>query len=208
MVRLLLVEDHHLVRRGMCALLDEIGAYEIVTEVHHYSEIISAIEHHSPDVVLLDLYLPDGNTLDLIQTIRHLPNQPRVLILSMQDDAYTVQMVLNHGADGFLSKRSVKQELQKAIDTVWTEGHFLCEHAKSALAAVNGNFAFGDPISSRELEVLELIIAGKTTREIAEELIISNKTVEKHRGHLMRKLGVQNMAELITTAHQRQLVQK
>ncbi len=206
MLRLLLVEDHHLVRRGMCALLNEVGHYEIVGEVDNCAELIPLAQSHTPDVVLLDLSLPDGNTLDLIQPIRTTVSNPRVLVLSMQDDAYTVQSALQHGANGFLSKRSVQNELKQAIEMVWQKGSFLCHHAQSALSSVDDNPTFGDPITEREQEVLRCILDGMTTREIADQLEISMKTVEKHRAHLMRKLGVQNMVELITTAHQRQLV--
>ena len=201
---LVLVDDHALVRRGLAALLASDGRYQVVGEASNGEMALELIAKHKPSVVLLDLSMPKLDGLGTLRRLRKLPTRPRVLVLSMYDDDQFVAQALSDGADGYLLKDALDDELFEALDAVVSGHRYLAggiNQTRLAAVAIEPS-----ELTSREREVLQLIADGQTTSEAAARLAISPHTATRHRANLMRKLGVHNQAELVRTAVQRGLI--
>ncbi len=195
MIRVLLADDHHLVRQGLCAFLEKAGDIEVVGEAADGHEALTLVERFLPDVLVLDIAMPHLNGVDVVERLRSLGVKTRTLILSMYADETLVRRALRNGAKGYLLKRAVSAELLLAVRAVSRGDTFLSPEVAgpvvSSLVDAPSRLAdLGplDQLTSREREVLQLIAEGHTNREIATHLHLSEKTVEKHRGHLMAKL--------------------
>jgi DNA-binding NarL/FixJ family response regulator len=200
----LLVDDHALVRRGMASLLASDGRYQVIAEASNGEMALEMIAQHRPTLVLLDLSMPKLDGLGTLRRLRKMPRRPRVLVLSMYDDDQFVAQAMSDGADGYLLKDAMDDELFEAMDAVIAGQKYLA-------AGINqvrlGNVSVqSSDLTSREREVLQLIADGQTTSQAAETLAISPHTATRHRANLMRKLGVHNQAELVRTAVQRGLI--
>lgn len=200
----LLVDDHALVRRGMASLLASDGRYQVVAEASNGEMALDLIEKHKPTLVLLDLSMPKLDGLGTLRRLRKLPRRPRVLVLSMYDDDQFVAQAMSDGADGYLLKDAMDDELFEALDAV-VAGHRYLAAGINQVRLGNVSVQSSD-LTSREREVLQLIADGQTTSQAAETLAISPHTATRHRANLMRKLGVHNQAELVRTAVQRGLI--
>jgi DNA-binding NarL/FixJ family response regulator len=200
----LLVDDHALVRRGMASLLASDGRYQVVAEASNGEMALELIAKHKPTVVLLDLSMPKLDGLGTLRRLRKMPRRPRVLVLSMYDDDQFVAQAMSDGADGYLLKDAMDDELFEALDAVVT-GHRYLASGINQVRLGNVSIQSSD-LTSREREVLQLIADGQTTSQAAERLAISPHTATRHRANLMRKLGVHNQAELVRTAVQRGLI--
>lgn len=202
--RVMLVDDHALVRRGLAALLRTDGRFRVVGESGSGSEALEQIGELRPDIVLLDMAMPGMDGLETLRRLALRPTRPRVLVISMYDEVHFVSQALLEGADGYLLKGSMDNELFLAIETVMRGQRYVA----SSLDRARVHEATQRPatLTSREHEVLQLIAEGYTTGEVAERLSISPHTATRHRANLMQKLNVHNQVELVRVAAERGLI--
>lgn len=203
-VRVLLADDHTVVRRGLRKILETASEIDVVGEVADGPAAVMAVRTHCPDVVLMDVTMPGLNGIEATRQIGETMPSTRVLILSMHDDEQYVQQSLAAGAKGYLLKDVDDQHLVEAIMTVSRGETYLSATMHGAASAGSGR-SF-DALSPREREVLCLIGAGLTNRAAAEQLGLSIHTVDTHRKHLMEKLGLHSTAELVRYATCHRLV--
>jgi DNA-binding NarL/FixJ family response regulator len=212
MIRVLIAEDHHLVRQGIRALLEKAEDIEVVGEARDGQEAVELVERLSPDVVVMDLAMPRMNGNQATERIhaQHIPTQ--VVILSMYSDETLVRQALRSGAKGYLLKHSVTEELLLAVRAACRGETFLSSAVSGTLlqTAINQPEASEvdpfDRLSSREKQVLKLVAEGRTNNAIAQIMNVSVKTVEKHRSSLMSKLTVHDMAGLVRIAMKHGLI--
>jgi DNA-binding NarL/FixJ family response regulator len=200
MIRILVAEDHHLVREGICKLLREAGDLEIVGEADNGVETVRLTQLLRPDVLVLDVVMPQMDGLESLKRVKALKPSPQVVMLSMHGDLPTVQQALQSGAVGYVLKQSVGDELIAAVRAASRGSVYLSAGvAKVVTQNLVGTQSVNplDRLSPREREIVEMIVAGCSTREIAELLHTSVKTVEKQRRDAMRKLQVDNVASLV-----------
>jgi DNA-binding NarL/FixJ family response regulator len=207
MLRVVIADDHHLVRQGIRALLEKAGDIEVVGEAANGQEALDLVAQLLPDVLVLDIAMPHLNGVEAVGRLRSLGVKTQALILSMYTDDTLVRQALKNGAKGYLLKRAVSDELLLAVRAVGRGDTFLSpEVAGPVVSALVGaplrsaDLGPLDQLTSREREVLQLIAEGHTNREIAGHLDLSEKTVEKHRGHLMAKLQTHDTAGLVRFA--------
>jgi DNA-binding NarL/FixJ family response regulator len=207
MIRILIAEDHHLVRQGIRALLEKSNDIQVVGEAQDGQEAVEQATLLKPDVIVMDLSMPRLNGTQATEQIRaaHLPSQ--VVMLSMYSDDTLVRQALRCGAKGYLLKRSVAEELLLAVHAAARGEIFLSSAISGAiLASVLAQTSPAeeqspfDSLSAREKQVLKLVAEGNTNNAIAQEMEISVKTVEKHRTNLMTKLDVHDTAGLVRLA--------
>ena len=213
MITIALVDDHHLVRQGLRALLEDEPDFEIIGEASDRETAIQLVEHSKPAILVLDLML-NGN-LDVIEVVHHLNKrspETGIIILSMYDNERYILESLKAGAKSYVLKGSNAEELIRAIHEV-SAGHLYLGLPISQRAITTfvhqsqaNDFDTYDTLTNREREVLHMVAQGYTNTEISAKLFISPRTVEVHRANMMRKLGLQNHAHLIQYALQRKLL--
>ena len=196
-MRIVLVDDHAVVRGGVRLLLQAHPDLRVVAESSSASESLAVVRTHRPDIVLLDLYLQGRSGLDLIGDYLAVAPGSRVVVLSMRVDSSTVRRAFAAGASGYVPKRARDDELVAALRAV--AGGEL--HVHPTLGAVLASAGAGaDGLTEREEEVLRQLALGHTNQEIAAALTISVRTVEMHRSHVLRKLNLQTRAQLVEYA--------
>jgi DNA-binding NarL/FixJ family response regulator len=208
MIRILLAEDHHIVRQGVRAILERQSDFVIVGEIAEGTQVFDMVESLGPDVLVADVMMPGLSGLEIARIVGERHPQTKVIILSMYaNEAYVLQALRNHAA-GYVLKDAGATELVQAIRQV-AQGHrFLSSQLADKAIDSYLNAAQGEPLSpfeqltSREREVLHLVAEGLSSREIAEMLSISPRTVESHRANVMDKLDLHNQTELIRYALQ------
>lgn len=214
MTSIVLAEDHVIVREGFRAILSAEPDLCIVGEAGDGLEAYRLVLAHRPDILIADLMMPGLNGLEVIRRVRHEVPQTRCIVLSMHDQEAYVTEALRNGATAYILKDSGAAELKKAVRAV-LRGHCylgppLSERdVASYVQAAQEDEGLGDPyemLTNREREVLHLTAEGMTSREVAERLSISPRTVEKHRDNLMRKLDVHSQVDLIRYAVRRGIV--
>lgn len=206
-VRVVLAEDHLIVREGLRALLDARDDVEVVAEADNGQDAVTAAKEHRPNVVVMDLNMPGLNGVDATKAIRESLPGTHVLILSMYSTEEHVRPAIRAGAEGYLLKGSGLSDLVAAIKAVAAGNAFFSPQvAKIVLddsrrAARTGvNERAGSDLTPRERQVLKLVAEGRSSPEIARELDLSVKTVEGHRGRIMAKLDTRNVAGLVRHA--------
>jgi DNA-binding NarL/FixJ family response regulator len=209
-IRVLLADDHSLVRQGFRRILEDESDVEVVGEAGGGAEAIELDRKLEPDVVVLDMSMPEINGLHAaIEILRHRPER-RILILSMYDGAQYVRNALAAGVRGYILKNALETDLLLAVRTVANGGQFLSPELVSAITSPPGEDADADErfsqLSAREIQVLRLIALGRSNKEIAELLGVSANTVAVHRTNLMARLGVHKAAELVLIAVKKGLV--
>ena len=202
-IKVLLVDDHSLVRHGFRRMLEDEPGIEVVGEACDGYEAIAAAEQSRPDVVVMDFALPSMNGAVATRNILKVSPDTRVLILSMHSEPAYVRTCLEAGARGYLLKNAMDLELVEAVKQVAAGGEFL--DARLGLPAPSQ--PEGTPVlTTRELEVLQLIVHGKSNKDIATVLGLSANTVAVHRANIMQTLGIHNTAELVVYAIRNGLV--
>jgi len=197
-VRVLIADDHALVRSGLRVLLEAQPDIEVVGEAEDGAVAVSQSLKLQPDVVILDLTMPGRNGINAIEDLRRQCPASKVVVLTMHDDEAYVRLAHLAGASGFVLKKSLANELIHAIQTVHAGGtHF--PNVELPNPGKRGQTPL-DLITDREREILSLIAHGHTTNEIATRLHLSNKTVETHRSHINEKLGLHTRADLVRFA--------
>ncbi len=205
MIRIVVVDDHHLVREGICKLLEEGDDLQVVGEADNGTDAVHLTELLHPDVLVLDVSMSQLNGLETLEQVKALESCPQVVMLSMYADVGLVQQALQLGAAGYVLKQSVAGELLTAVRAAGQGGVYLSSGVSHVLSQgffENHSPNMLDRLSPREREVAGLIVAGRSTREIADLLHSSIKTVEKQRRDAMRKLEVDNVASLVRVCMQ------
>jgi DNA-binding NarL/FixJ family response regulator len=206
--RLLLIDDHPIMRYGLAQLVADEEGLEIVGQAGTAREGLEAVGRIQPDLAVIDLTLPDKNGLELLKDIHAMHPGIQCLVLSMHDEAMYAERALRAGARGYLMKEVAAEQFIHAVQKVLAGGIYLSEAMASRMLeqAVSGRaraVSTGmDLLSDRELEVMEFIGSGKATKIIAEQMGISTRTVEAHRAHIKEKLGLTDGAELVRYAVQ------
>lgn len=203
-LRIALADDHNLVRSGLAAILNQEGRFEVVAEAINGYDALEKLKNIPCDLLIADLAMPRLGGIELIQMLRDQEAKFKILVLSMYDDVQFVVRAIKAGANGYLLKHALDDELFRAIDAVMAGRTYISELIDAS--ALRECQAEETTLTSRELEVLKLISDGLSTPEIAELLQISPNTAVRHRANLMRKLNVHNRVELIHAALNRGLI--
>ncbi|MHA3737508.1 response regulator [Pseudomonas sp. Eth.TT006] len=211
---LLLVDDHSLIRAGVRALVLDIPGYAVVGEASDGSQLLEMVEQLSPDIVLLDISMKETGGLEALQRLKRVRPQSKVLILSMHTDPALIMQALESGAHGYLLKDTTATELEHALEALRNNERYLSPaiaHTviNQALTRTQKNqpeVADSHNLTARQLEILRLIVRGKSTREIANGLGLSIKTVETHRSQIMKRLQIYDVAGLVLFAVREQII--
>ena len=202
-IRVLVVDDHAVVRAGLRRVLDAESDIETVGEAANADRAVFEAIEHKPDVVLMDVMMPGKSGIEGMPALLQAVPDAKVLILSMQDDPRYVQEAFDAGASGYVLKEAADTEVVAAVRAVAGGEHYVHPALGARLveaAAAERKRAEVDPLSEREREVLRLLALGHTNQEIAKMLYISVRTAETHRAHIMQKLGLSSRAELVRYA--------
>ncbi len=210
MIRILLADDHSIVRDGLRRIVEEDGAMTVVAEASYGLEAIHKVAASRPDVAVVDISMPGLDGLEVVSRLRESNPRLPVLILTMHEEAQYVVRAIEAGAMGYLTKQSAPEQLVTAIRRIHDGHRYITDEATEALALRIAKGARAktplDSLSMRELQVLRRLGMGHTNREIASAYNISIKTVDTYRARLLKKLNLRNNAELIRFALQNNLI--
>lgn len=204
-VRIVIVDDHPLIRRGFQAAISEREEYEVVSMVGTVNEGRQAISEHRPELAVVDLGLPDGNGIELISHVKHHVPETKVLVSSMRDERVFATRCIKEGASGFIPKEESDTELIQAIEQIAGGGVYLSDRVtqvddEDVAEAFPPPFSSLRSLSARELLVFEMIGSGISTTSIADRLSIRPKTVDSYRERIKGKLRLENMTDLLRHA--------
>ena len=212
-LRVLVADDHEVVRQGLRAILEGQPGWEICGEASSGQEAITRANELRPDVVVLDFSMPDMNGLEATRQIRRMLPDTKVLVLTMHDSERLAREFLKAGARGFILKADAGRVLVEAVRNMSRHEPFFTSKVASALPnsypqsqRLRGE-TVNDPLTVREREIVHLLAEGKVSKEIAEWLNISVHTVETHRSNIMQKLGVHTVGELVAYAFRNRIVE-
>jgi DNA-binding NarL/FixJ family response regulator len=200
MTRILIVDDHPLVRAGFAQLIGDCADLEVCGEAGDMAEALRQIDATSPDLAIIDLSLAGGSGLDLIKRVRSRNRDILMLVASMHDETLYAERVLAAGARGYINKQEAQDSIIRAIRQVLSGKVYLSQQMTdrllSGMVDSNGEKRDIDSLSNRELQVFELIGEGVSSSQIAEQLNLSIKTIETHQAHIKKKLGLGSAHEL------------
>jgi DNA-binding NarL/FixJ family response regulator len=199
MIRVLLVDDHELLRAGLRSRLEREDGIVVAGEADSAERAVLMARSLQPDLILLDLLLPRKSGYDVIPELKEVAPDAKVLIVSSQSAPSSVRRALSAGAAGYLPKRSSDRELVTAIKLVAEGSGYVEPDLGARLVTPNGSPAL-EPLSERERDIIHLLALGYTNQEIGKKLFISVRTVDTHRAHIMRKLRLDTRAELVMFA--------
>ncbi|MFY9688784.1 MAG: response regulator transcription factor [Candidatus Acidiferrales bacterium] len=214
-VRILIVDDHDLMRRGIKALLQSHAGWEVVGEAHTGREAVTKAEELKPDVVILDISMPDLNGIEAARRIRKSSPNTEVLILSVHYSDQLIRDILEAGVRGYIVKSDSDRDLVIAVETLANHKPFFTPRATEVIlsnfnGARPGNDlpeSVRDRLTSREREIVQLLAEGKSSKEVASSLGISVKTAETHRANIMRKLQLHTVTDLVRYAVRNQIIE-
>ena len=206
MIRIVVVDDHPIVRQGLVSTLDDEEDFEVVGEASSAEDALAVLARTRPDLILLDLELPGMSGIDAIPRLREISPQTRVLVFTASDTDERVLSAVRSGAGGYLLKGVAVSEITSAIRTVAAGGTALAPSAAGRLANAIRTPRGAGPLTAREREVLHLVAQGLPGKQIAVSLGISERTVKFHTASLIRKLGADNRAQAVALAAQRGLL--
>jgi DNA-binding NarL/FixJ family response regulator len=201
-IRVLVVDDHQIVRKGLVALINTEPGLQVVAEAANGRQAIELFRQHRPDITLMDLRLPELGGVEATKAIRQIAPTARIIVLTTFDGDEDIYRALQAGAQSYLLKGMSFDELLEAIRTV----HAGARRIPPAVAERLAERMAGQELTGRELQVLELIVKGRSNKEISTDLSISEATVKSHINSLLGKLGVSDRTQAATTALQRGLV--
>ena len=212
-IKVLLADDHTIVRKGLLSLLLDHEDIDVVGEAHDGRDAIKQVEQLQPDVVVMDITMPLLNGLEATRQIKHRWPNIQVVILTVHTAEEYIFRILQTGASGYVVKQAAPSELIMAIHAAHAGESFLSPSisqtviqeyiTRARLTSCEDSF---DTLTERECEIIQLLAEGHTSRDIAEMLVISIKTVETHRGNLMRKLSIDNLADLTKYAFRKGII--
>ena len=209
-IRVLLVDDHAVVRSGLRRILEAEDDIEVVAEAENGERAVFEAIAARPDVVVMDLVMPVKSGIEAMPAVRQAVPQAKLLVLSMQDDPRYIREAFESGAAGYVLKEAADSEVVGAVRAVCRGEQYVHPALGARLVAAEAaerRRAAADPLSDREREVLRLLALGHTNQEIAEMLFISVRTAETHRAHIMQKLGLSSRAELVRYALDHALIE-
>ena len=204
--KVVLVDDHHLVRAGLRALLDDLGDYEVVAEGADGNEVIGLIEQTCPDVVVLDIAMKHKSGLDALTDVKALHPELPVILLTMHNTSDYLQTAIERGAHAYLLKDSAEVELELALEAVLrNEVYISPKLSEQILETISPTKQQVDLqpaklLTPRQTEILKMLADGKGTKEIAYDLGLSVKTIESHRSQIMERLQIRDLASLVRYA--------
>ena len=211
MIKVLLADDHSIVREGLRRIVEESGDLEVVAEAADGREALKQVAELAPDVAVVDISMPGIDGLEVVSRLKDTHPGLPVLILTMHEEAQYIVRAIEAGAMGYLTQQSAPEQLVTAIRRVYSGQRYITDDATEALAL---RIARGtrdktplDSLSMRELQVLRRLAMGHTNREIAQAYSLSIKTVDTYRARLLKKLDLRNNAELIRFALQNRLIE-
>ena len=212
-LRILVADDHEVVRRGLCSLLKSHPGWEVCAEASDGREAVEKVKQIKPDVVILDIGMPNLNGLAATRQIVHNDERQRVIILTVTDSEQVIREVLAAGARGFVLKSDAARDLITAVEAIEKNRTFFTSRVGQIV--LTGYLKNGQPqaeptlptLTPREREVVQLLAEGKSTKEVASVLNLSTKTAETHRSNIMRKLGIHSVSELVLYAVRNNIVQ-
>ena len=211
MIRVLLADDHSIVREGLRRIVEESGDIEVIAEASDGREAVLAVRREKPDVAVIDISMPVLDGLEVIAQIKSENPDVPILVLTMHEEHQYVVRAIETGAMGYITKQSAPEQLVKAIRKVRSGSLYLTDEAAEALAlrVAKGRTVQSplETLSTRELQVLRRLALGNTNREIAEAYHISIKTVDTYRFRLLKKLKLRNNADLSRFAIQNNLIE-
>lgn len=201
-IRILIVDDHPVVREGLAAMIDRRPDMTVIAQAENGREALTAFTNHLPDVTLIDLQMPEMGGVEVIRTLRIPHPNARFVVLTTFDGDEDIYRALEAGAMAYLLKDTPREELLDAIRTVYAGGKSI----PSEVAAKLTERMFSPELTERELDVLKLIVAGNSNKEIGEALFITEGTVKVHVQAILGKLGVSDRTQAVTTALKRGIV--
>ncbi len=215
-LRILIADDHELVRRGLVALLQSHEGWEICAEAKDGREAVEKSRQHKPDVVILDVGMPNLNGLAATRQLMQQDTELKVIVLTITDSDQVIREALDAGARGFVLKSDAARDLVTAVEAVQRNRMFFTPRVNDMVLAgfldrrENGA-AFESPklpkLTPREREVIQLLAEGKSSKEVASLLNLSTKTAETHRSNIMRKLGIHSIRDLVVYAVKNDIIQ-
>lgn len=210
-MKIILVDDHSIIRDGLRSLLEKQPNMEIIAEADNGIHAVNMANQFSPDIMIMDIGLPDLNGVDATRKIINENPMIKVIGLSINSDRWSLEKMIKAGASGYVLKNCAFEELVMAVQSVMENNFYLCTDLSRMLVndyidKVRNTSTLKETLSTREQEVLQLMAEGKTAIEIASCLTISKKTVEVHRSQIYHKLGISNLASLIKYAIREGLV--
>lgn len=211
-IKILLADDHKIVRDGIKLMLESQAGIDVVAEAESGMDVLKKLEHQMVDMIVMDINMPEMDGITATRTIKEKYPDLKVLALTMSNDDLHIRQMIQAGASGYIMKSAGRNELKEAILTIMDGKHYFSDEATQSimmdLVKGKGKSSSPDPIhiTDRELEILELIVQEYTNQEIAEKLYISSRTVDAHRRNLLQKTGARNTAGLVKYAFQHNVV--
>ena len=204
--KVLLADDHEIMRNGLRSLLEKKSNLEVVAEASNGQQTIELTQKLNPDIVILDISMPQLNGVEAARQIKKIDGDIKIIILSVHSDKRFVKEMLKIGVDGYLLKDNAFQDLLNAIETISVNKKYLCPGVTEGLIQqylhqeISEADSIFEALSKRERQVLQLLVEGRTTKQIATNISVSVKTVETHRKNIMTKLNIHNVPELVKYA--------
>ncbi|MGV8050776.1 MAG: response regulator [Anaerolineaceae bacterium] len=210
MIKVLLVDDHHIVRAGLRRIVEESGTMQVIAEASDGKDAVKKILEKSPDVAVIDILMPGMDGLEVVRQVQNYRPDLPIIMLTMHDEEQYVVRALEAGAMGYITKKSAPEQLVNAIEKVYMGKRYLPDEISELLAlrlarGVRGKTPL-DSLSTRELQVLKCLALGQTNREISNAYNISIKTVDTYRLRVLKKLSLRNNADISRFAIQNALI--
>lgn len=205
MIRIVLADDHAIMRGGLKEVLARVPEFELIGEATNGNELLGLLRQKMPDVLLTDLSMPGLSGYDLIESIKSFHPMLRILVLTMHNDPQMATRIIKLGAEGYLTKDRSPAELIAAIRKVADGGKCIDQTLAEKILFNSSSETLHSQLSNRELDVLRLLLKGDSVNHISEQLCISNKTVSSHKSTILRKMGMSSTTELVRYAMQHEL---
>ncbi len=209
-VKIIIADDHALIRNGIKTMLSRNAEYKIVAEAENGKQLIELATKLLPDVILADISMPEVNGFEALSELKSLLPDIRIILLTMHEEPEYIIKAARSGANGYLLKNVDYEELHRAIETILTGQKYFNLHVSSILTEElhrkSDADQFQEKLTERESDILKEIVKGLSSKEIGDKLFISSRTVDTHRNNLMKKLSVHNTAELVRLALEKGLV--
>jgi len=211
-IKIIITDDHQIIRDGIVAGFRFDKGFEIIGEASNETELLELLKRAEPDVIIMDINMPGRSGIEITES---LSDKYKIIMFSAITDAETVVNALKVGAKGFLPKDTMRNEIKKAVTSVYNGEEYISEDVANELIV---NYISGDKeikvepsgiekLTKREIEIVANIAEGNTYKEIGEKLFISFRTVETHKTHIMQKLGLRNLAEVIKFAIKNKIIE-
>ena len=208
-VKIVLADDHAVLRAGLREVLAHVAGWEVVAEATDGFEVLTMVNQHNPDVLILDLVMPNLGGLEALHRLKRTHPQVSVLVLSSRTDEVAAREAIQYGANGYITKASSPTELELAIKAV-SKGHtYISPEVCAGVLSSSGSIRTSalSELSAREREITKLLCEGKPNRDVAKLLHISARTVDSHRANILKKLGLKSNAELTQLALREGLIE-